>query len=76
MFQCDSCRATEAHDEYVSEVFQIYGKPILVENIPAIVCSRCGEATFSRETTEKIRQMLHGNDQPTRAISVDVYAFK
>jgi HTH-type transcriptional regulator / antitoxin MqsA len=52
-------------------VFQIQERPVLVENIPAIVCSRCGEATFSRETTEKVRQMLHGDYQPTRAISVD-----
>ncbi|MBW4582136.1 MAG: YgiT-type zinc finger protein [Tildeniella nuda ZEHNDER 1965/U140] len=76
MFQCHNCGANKTHEEQVSEVFQIYGKPVLVENIPAIVCSRCGETTFSRETTEKIRQMLHGDHQPTKAISVDVYAFK
>jgi hypothetical protein len=33
---------------------------VLVENIPASVCARCGEATFSRETTERIRRMLYG----------------
>lgn len=37
----------------VNEIFMIEGKFILVENIPAKVCARCGEPTFSRETTEK-----------------------
>jgi YgiT-type zinc finger domain-containing protein len=60
----------------VSEIFQIDGKFLLVENIPATVCSHCGEATFSRETTERIRKNLHhGESQPIKAISMDVYAY-
>jgi YgiT-type zinc finger domain-containing protein len=48
----------------VNEVFQIDGKPVLVENIPSRVCERCGKAVFSRETTEKIRRMVHGKAWP------------
>ncbi len=75
MFRCCVCGSTEAHDELVDEVFQIDGKLVLVEHIPARVCSRCGEATFSRETTEKIRRMVHGEAEPVKAVQMDVFAF-
>lgn len=50
-------------------------KPVLVEHIPATVCARCGEKTFSRETTEKIRLLIHGGAKPIKAIAMDVFAY-
>ncbi|MEH2372970.1 YgiT-type zinc finger protein [Nostoc sp.] len=75
MFKCHVCGSGESHTEYVSEVFNIQGKFHLVENIPATVCSRCGEEVFSRETTERIRVMLYGEDKPVRSISLDVFSY-
>ena len=62
-------------EELVNEIFLIDGKFILVENIPARLCTHCGEATFSRETTEKIRRMVYGESAPVKSIQVDVFAF-
>jgi HTH-type transcriptional regulator / antitoxin MqsA len=75
MFRCQVCGATEAHQESVNEVFLINGKYVLVEGIPASICARCGEATFSRETTERIRRMVHGEAQPVRAVAMEVFAY-
>ncbi len=75
MFLCHVCGSTEAREEWVSEVFQIDGTPVLVEHIPAKICSRCGEATFGRETTEKIRRMVHGETKPIKSVHMDVFAF-
>ncbi|MCY7334753.1 MAG: YgiT-type zinc finger protein [Chamaesiphon sp.] len=75
MFKCHLCSSGKSHTENISEVFQIDGKFYLVENIPAIVCLNCGEAIFSRATTEHIRSMLHSNSQPIETISMDVYAY-
>lgn len=75
MFVCHVCGSTEVHEEMVNEIFLIEGKFILVENIPAKICARCDEPTFSRETTEKIRRMVHGQTQPVKSIQVDVFAF-
>ena len=75
MFRCDVCGSTEARNEFVDEVFNIDGELVLVEHIPAKVCSRCGEAVFSRETTEKIRRMVHGEAQSSKSIQMDVFAF-
>ena len=76
MFQCHVCGFSEAAQELVSEVFYIDGKPILVEKIPAQVCGRCSEPTFSRETTEKIRRMVHGGARPLRTVHMDVFAYQ
>jgi YgiT-type zinc finger domain-containing protein len=75
MFHCHVCGSTEAKEGIVNEVFQIDGKPILVEHIPATLCSRCGEPVFSMETTEKIRRMVHGKAKPEKTVSMDVFAF-
>ena len=57
------------------EIFQIDNKPVLVEHILAVVRVRCGEETFSRETTERIRQMVHGEAKPVKSISKEVFTF-
>ena len=75
MFRCHVCGATQAKQEFITEVFMIDGKAVLVESVPATVCTRCGEATFSRETTERIRRMLHGEAKPVRAEVLEVYTY-
>ena len=73
MFNCHVCHSEESHTEDINEIFEIDGHFHLVENIPATVCSRCGEEIFSSETTENIRVMLHNKQKPLRAIAVDVF---
>jgi len=76
MFKCHVCNSEESYQGLVNEIFQINGKFYLVEQIPATVCSHCGEESFSRETTEWIRVMLYGKTQPIKSISVDVFAYQ
>ena len=76
MFKCHICSSNESHVEYVNEVFEIDEKFYLVENIPATVCSRCGEEIFSSETSEDIRVMLHGKSKPIKSIVLDVFAYQ
>jgi HTH-type transcriptional regulator / antitoxin MqsA len=76
MFKCHVCSSEESHIEYVSEIFQIAGKFYLVENIPATTCSRCGEEVFGRDTTEKIRVMLHGETKPIKSIPMGVFSYQ
>lgn len=76
MFKCHVCGSTESREDFASEVFEIEGKHVLVEQIPAKICLRCEEMIFSRETTERIRRMVHGESKPVKSISVDVFAYK
>jgi HTH-type transcriptional regulator / antitoxin MqsA len=48
---------------------------VLVEGIPANICSHCGEATFSSETMERIRCMMRGEAQPVRAVAMEVFTY-
>ena len=75
MFKCHVCGSEDSRTEYTNEIFNIEGKLYLVEDIPAKVCSRCGEEVFSTETTERIRLMLHGENKPVRSISLDVFSY-
>ncbi len=75
MFRCHVCGKTEARQELVSEVFDIDGKPVRVEAIPATVCANCGEPVFSRETTERVRRMVHGEAKPVKSVQMDVFAY-
>jgi len=75
MFRCHVCGSTAAREDFVDEVFRIDRKHLLVEQIPAMVCERCGEKIFSRETTERIRRMIHGEAKPVKSVSIDVFAY-
>ena len=74
MFNCHVCGNTTAKAQFVNEIFTVDGRRVLVEHIPAQVCERCGEPTFSRETTEKIRRLVHGAGQPVKTVPLDVFA--
>ena len=73
MFKYHVCSSNDSQVEYVNEVFEIDGKFYLVENIPATVCSRCGEEIFSAETAEAIRVMLHSKSKPIKSVALDVW---
>jgi YgiT-type zinc finger domain-containing protein len=75
MFRCHVCGKTESRQELVSEIFDLGGKPVRVDAIPATVCTSCGEAVFSRETTERVRRMVHGEAKPVKSIQMDVFAY-
>ena len=75
MFTCSVCGAGDSREELVEEVFRIDGKYALVDRIPATVCARCGEGSFSRETTERIRLMVHGRAEPTKSVALKVFEF-
>ena len=75
MFRCHVCGSAEAYEDSTDEVFLIEGKRVLIENIPVSRCAHCGEATFSRTTTERVRQLMHGQAQPVRTVRMKVFAF-
>jgi YgiT-type zinc finger domain-containing protein len=75
MNKCHVCGSQEIREKLVKETFEVEGKMVMIEGIPAQVCQRCGEVTFSSEVAENIRLIIKGNKQPTKSIQVDVFAF-
>ena len=72
-FKCHVCGGETARDEFVSEVLEVGSRRVLVEHIPARVCTRCAEASFSRDTTERIRLLVHGANRPIKTVPLEVF---
>lgn len=74
-FTCWVCGAGDSREGLVEEVFRVDGKYVLVSRIPATGCARCGEESSSRETTERIRLMVHGGTEPAESVALTVFEF-
>ena len=75
MFTCVVCGATESQSALVEEVFKVDGRYVRVDGVPATVCCRCGERSFTRQTTEKVRQLVHGQAISAKSVPMQVYEF-
>ena len=75
MIACGACLGKESRRELVEEVFRVDGRYVLVGGVPSTVCQRCGERSFSRETTEKVRQLVHGEVKAAKSVPMQVYDF-
>ena len=75
MFCCPVCNSGHSRLELVEEAFKIDGRHILVDRVPSEVCQQCGERSFSRETTEKVRQLVRSGANPRESMSIPVYEF-
>ncbi|MYE55027.1 MAG: YgiT-type zinc finger protein [Chloroflexi bacterium] len=75
MFSCTVCLADESREELVEEVFRADGKYVLVKDIPAQVCARCGEESFSAKTAESVRVMVNEQGTSDASISPDIFTF-
>jgi YgiT-type zinc finger domain-containing protein len=59
----------------VTYALEVDGKFVIVENVPARVCTETGEQFFSPETVEKLQQMVWGQQRPKRVIETSVFEF-
>ena len=48
------------------------GRWVIIEDVPAEVCSRCGEKYLSAEVAEKIDRLLQGKPHVEKTITVPV----
>ena len=62
-------------DSRVTYTIELDGRVIVVENVPARVCAETGERFYSPQTVERIHQIIHGKDKPSRTITTPVYEF-
>lgn len=72
---CPICGADEFRMELLSDCFEVEGQNVIVENIPVRVCLRCGDMVFSAETTERVRELLHGGGAPIRTETLSVFDY-
>jgi YgiT-type zinc finger domain-containing protein len=62
-------------DSRVTYTIELDGRVVVVENVPARVCVETGERFYSPQTVDRIHQIIHGKDKPSRTITTPVYEF-
>ena len=50
-------------------------KYLLVENVPAEVCAKCGEKTYSPQVTDELLRFAKEEFKPAKTIEVPVFDF-
>lgn len=73
---CDNCGHTRFHDERVTRTFVVEGKVIMVEDVPAQVCDRCEDASFSASVAERLRTIVHQPHPNARSIPAELLRFE
>jgi len=51
------------------------GEVIIIEHVPARVCSETGEQFFSPETVERIQAIIRSRKKPDKVIETPVYDY-
>ncbi|MEI9476507.1 MAG: type II toxin-antitoxin system MqsA family antitoxin [Deltaproteobacteria bacterium] len=50
-------------------------KYLFVENVPAEICTKCGEKTYSPEVTDELLRFARHEFRPVKTIDVPVFDF-
>ena len=58
--KCATCRFGETKDELVTQFLERDGKSVIIREVPASVCTTCGEVYFGVATT---KELLHIAEQ-------------
>lgn len=68
---CPVCGGTE--EGRLVQLLTVYrGRPVLVEDVPALVCAQCGEETFDAHTVKRIETLLDHGPSPRRTVEPPV----
>ncbi len=60
----------EYEGRHISQTYRLDGRLVVVDDIPAEVCSVCGDILLTIETSRRIHEALHGSDQPVASAPV------
>jgi len=69
---CAFCRG-ELEERLIRYVSDFEGRVIIVENVPAGVCTQCGEKIIRPEVVERIQRVVWQHPSPERSVEVPVY---
>lgn len=73
--ECEVCD-TPLQEKLVKQDFWIRGNLIVVENVPAAVCPRCGEKVVNAEVGRRIAELLQNAKRIAQAPRISVPAVR
>jgi YgiT-type zinc finger domain-containing protein len=57
----------------VNRLQQYQDRWVIIENLPALVCTQCGERYYTPQTHDFVVALLTGQTAPERTAVVDIY---
>ena len=72
---CDYCGGT-LYPQIVNLEFRVKGELIMIEEVPADVCNRCGEKYLSAEVDAGVERLLQNEPQAQKIITVPVFKWR
>jgi YgiT-type zinc finger domain-containing protein len=57
----------------VTRIQEYQGRWIVIENLPTLVCSQCGEVFYTPQAHDLVVRLITGQDAPVRTETVPVY---
>jgi YgiT-type zinc finger domain-containing protein len=73
--ECEICD-TSLQEKKIKQDFWIQGKLIIVENVPAGVCPKCGERVVRAEVGRWIAKLIQDSDRIAKAPKISVPAIR
>ncbi len=70
--QCMYCHG-DLEAAFVTRMQEFEGQWYVIENVPALVCSQCGETFLTPDAHDLVLQLITGKSVPSREIMVPVY---
>lgn len=61
--------------KFVTFYYEEGGKYLLVENVPAEVCTKCGEKIYSPKVTDELLKFARDKFKPVKSIKIPVFDF-
>ncbi|MCI0618399.1 YgiT-type zinc finger protein [bacterium] len=73
--ECEIC-GTPLQEKLINQDFWIKGQLIVVENVPAGVCPRCGEKVVKADVGQSIAELIKNSERIAKAPRISVPAIK
>ena len=72
--KCDLC-GSPMQEQMVTYTLQLDEKLVVVEHVPARVCTQCGERLYSPETVDRLQKTVWEKKTPSRVVETQVFDF-
>jgi len=73
--ECEICN-TPMEEEFIKQDFWIRGKLIVVEDVPAGVCPKCGEKVVKADVGHSILRLIESSERIAKAPKISVPKIK
>ncbi len=74
--RCYVCHGVDTYEDRVTRFCACDApEPFIVENVPAKVCSQCGEKAYSAEANTALEKVSNGYAKPTNGWFIPVFDF-